>query len=167
VLGQGFTVAVLSGGPAFGSAHLPGRLVLIDARLLERLDSAEALAGYLLVEEQALLAHDPMRDVLAHAGTGATFRLLTTGALPESRARRPCRPAPSPRQPRARSPAPRSRGSRRSAYRPPPSPCRCPPDQRARSPAPWPTRPGPASAAPLLSDGEWLTLTQICQATAR
>jgi hypothetical protein len=81
VLGTGFTAAVLSGGPAFGTAHLPGRLVVIDARLLERLDSAEALAGYLLVEEQALLTHDPMRDVLAYAGTAATFRLLTTGTL--------------------------------------------------------------------------------------
>jgi hypothetical protein len=165
VLGPGFTVAVLSGGAAFGSAHLPGRLVMIDARLLERLDSAEALAGYLLLEEQALLARDPMRDVLTHAGTGATFRLLTTGNLPDAAlsgyaAQRFAAPALAA--------DPQRLAARFAALEIAPAAfaLSLPPDAGALSRA-LAEAPSPGSSAPLLSDGEWLTLSQICQTTAR
>ena len=165
VLGPGFTVAVLSGGAPFGSAHLPGRLVVIDSRLLDRLDSAEALAGYLLVEEQALLAHDPMRDVLTHAGTGATLRLLTTGNLPDAAlagyaAQRFAAP------PFAADPA--RLAARFDALAVSPAafalslPATAAGLSRALAEAPTPSNP-----APLLSDGEWLTLSQVCQTVAR
>lgn len=165
VLGQGYTVAVLTGGAPFGSAHLPGRLVVIDSRLLERLDSAEALAGYLLLEEQALLTRDPMRDVLDHAGTAATFRLLTTGNLPDTAlagyaGQRFAAPpfAADPARLAARF---ETLGISPAAFAlslPAGTPA------LARTLAETTT---PASPAPLLSDGEWLTLTQICQTTAR
>jgi hypothetical protein len=165
VLGQGFTVAALSGGPAFGSAHLPGRLVVIDARLLERLDSAEALAGYLLIEEQALLARDPMRDVLDYAGIGATFRLLTTGTLPEAAlegyaAQRFAGPAFAP--------DPQRLAERFAVLEISPAAfaLSLPPGASGLSRA-LADAPAPAGAAPLLSDGEWLTLTQVCQTTTR
>ena len=164
VLGTGFTAAILTGGAAFGTAHLPGRLVVIDARLLERLDSAEALAGYLLVEEAALLANDPMRDVLAHAGTAATFRLLTTGSLPETAlagfaaqrfAAAPFHPDPDRLAARFES-----LGISPAAFA-----LSLPPAAAGLARA-LAEAASPANPAPLLSDGEWLTLTQICQATA-
>jgi hypothetical protein len=165
VLGPGFTVAVLSGGQAFGSAHLPGRLVLIDQRLLDRLDSAEALAGYLLLEEQALLMRDPMRDVLSHAGTGATFRLLTTGSLPDTAlsgyAAKRFAAAPFAADPQRLGTRFEAQEIAPAAFAlslPPSS------DGLARALADVRT---PGNPAPLLSDGEWLTLTQICQTTAR
>lgn len=164
VLGPGFTVAVLTGGAHFTTAHLPGRLVLIDARLLDRLDSAEALAGYLLVEEQALLTHDPMRDVLRHAGIGATFRLLTTGTLPETAlagyaAQRFAAPTPLPDPQRlaARFAALEISPAAFALSLPPAA------SGLARALA---DAASPGDPLPLLSDGEWLTLTQICQATA-
>lgn len=164
VLGTGYTAAVLSGGAAFGAAHLPGRLVVIDARLLDRLDSAEALAGYLLTEEQALLTRDPMRDVLAHAGIGATLRLLTTGNLPDAAlagyAGQRFAAAPFDPDPELLAARFAALGISPAAFA-----LSLPPAAaglaRALAEAPAPT-----SAAPLLSDGEWLTLTQICQTTA-
>ena len=165
VLGPGFTVAVLSGGAAFGSAHLPGRLVLVDARLLERLDSAEALAGYLLLEEQALVSRDPMRDVLHHAGTGATFRLLTTGNLPDAAlagyaAQRFAAP-PYAADPQRLATRFAAQDIAPAAFALSLSPGAA---GLARALA---EVPAPGNPAPLLSDGEWLTLTQICQTTAR
>ncbi|WP_209424299.1 hypothetical protein [Pararhodobacter sp. SW119] len=165
VLGPGFTVAVLSGGAAFGSAHLPGRLVVIDARLLDRLDSAEALAGYLLAEEHALLTRDPMRDVLSHAGTLATFRLLITGNLPDPALAGYAAQRFAASRPPADAPYLAERfaaiGVSPAAFA-----VSLPPGFEALTRALADT-PAPTDQAPLLSDGEWLTLTQICQTTAR
>lgn len=82
VLGTGDRVAVVDGLPGLEAAHLPGRLVVIGRGLLERLDGPEALAGYMLAEILAAEADDPLRALLRHAGTRATFALLTTGNLP-------------------------------------------------------------------------------------
>jgi len=84
VLGSDWRVVVVAGMPGFQAAHLPGRLVVLGDDLVSRLDSGEALAGWLLAEAQAASARDPLLDALHHAGTRATATLLTTGALPES-----------------------------------------------------------------------------------
>ena len=65
------------------AAHLPGRLVVLGDDLVSRLDSGEALAGWLLAEAQAAALRDPLLDALRHAGTRATAALLTTGTLPD------------------------------------------------------------------------------------
>lgn len=82
VLGTGDRVAVVDGLPDLEAAHLPGRLVVIGRGLLERLDGPEALAGHMMAEIMAAEADDPLRALLRHAGTRATFGLLTTGNLP-------------------------------------------------------------------------------------
>lgn len=83
VLGSDWRVVVVAGLPGFQAAHLPGRLVVLGDDLVSRLDSGEALAGWLLAEAQAAALRDPLLDALRHAGTRATAALLTTGTLPD------------------------------------------------------------------------------------
>jgi len=62
---------------------LPGGIVVLSAALLERSEDAEPAAGYALAEAVRAEARDPVIPVLEHAGLMATFRLLTTGVMPE------------------------------------------------------------------------------------
>jgi hypothetical protein len=66
------------------SAHLPGGVILIGRRMVEEADGPEVLAGLALMERLEAETQDPILPVLRHAGLTATFRLLTTGTLPES-----------------------------------------------------------------------------------
>lgn len=87
VLGHDRSVAVLSDLPVAEnrlrprSAHLPGRLVLLDRVLIETADAAEAVAGFMLAEAIRAEVADPLVPLLEYAGLAATFRLLTTGNL--------------------------------------------------------------------------------------
>lgn len=83
VLGSDWRLAVVAGVPELETAHLPGRLMVIGADLLERLDSAEALVGWMLREALAEQTSDPLLPALQFAGPRATLTLLTTGELPE------------------------------------------------------------------------------------
>ncbi len=64
--------------------HLPDRQILLPRTLVEAQDGPEALAGFALAERLRSDALDPLIPLLDYAGTRATFRLLTTGVLPES-----------------------------------------------------------------------------------
>ncbi len=83
VLGGSHRALAIAGVPGFEATHLPGQVILLGADLLARLDSPEALAGYLIAEDASARAEDPLRDILRHAGFRATLTLLTTGSLPE------------------------------------------------------------------------------------
>ena len=63
-------------------AHLPGGMILLPRALVDA-DQPDALAGAALAEGMAAKSHDPMLDVLNHAGLRATFTMLTSGALPD------------------------------------------------------------------------------------
>ncbi len=78
---QGGEIVILPRGLE-GTAHVPGRVVLVSRSLLESHDRPEVLAGHILAERLRADAHDPLVDVLTHAGLRATFSLLTTGNLP-------------------------------------------------------------------------------------
>jgi len=163
VLGTGDRVAVVDGLPGLEAAHLPGRLVVIGRGLLERLDSPEALAGYMLAEILAAEADDPLRALLHHAGTRATFGLLTTGNLPvEAFANYAALRLSQPMVvPDAALLAERfnTLGVPVSAYA-----LSLPDDSAplAQALADQPVS-GPRLSARLLSDGEWITLQGICQ----
>lgn len=74
-------LAVMRGGLA-EALPLPGGLILLSRTLVEDHEDPAVIAGYILAETAR--PADPLRALLAHAGPLATFRLLTTGALPES-----------------------------------------------------------------------------------
>lgn len=65
------------------SAHLPGGVILIGRQMVEQADGPEVLAGLALIERLRAEMRDPIVPVLHHAGLVATFRLLTSGALPQ------------------------------------------------------------------------------------
>ena len=144
-------------GAGFGTAHLPGRLLLVDARLLDRLDGPDALAGHLLAEAARSAATDPLLAVLRHAGTRPTFRLLTQGEISaQAVAGYGARLLATPAAPvdaqalQARvdriglDPAAFAAANGASAGLPPLTP---PPAPRTQ---------------PLISDGDWLRIQSIC-----
>lgn len=158
VLGDTWRVVVLDGLDGFEAGHLPGRVIVLSRGLVERLDSAEALAGWLIAQELAHDARDPMLDVLRYAGIRATLSMLTTGALPERAldgysAARLTRPVVWPDA--------GGLGTRLEALGVPFAPfAESLPPQAARLAAIMAT--GPDEGVPILTDGEWLTLQSVC-----
>lgn len=83
VLGAaGGTLVILPQG-LDGTRHLPGRIVLVGAPLLADAKGADGLAEAVLAERLRSEAADPLVAALHWAGLHATFRLLTTGSLPD------------------------------------------------------------------------------------
>jgi hypothetical protein len=66
------------------SLHLPGGRILLRRDLVEDFEDPAVVAGFALAEYSRAQSHDPLRDLLRHAGVWSTFRLLTTGDLPQS-----------------------------------------------------------------------------------
>jgi len=80
---DGAQVVVLREGLApGGTAHVPGRILMVDRRLVEQFDGPEVLAGHLIAEKLRTEQSDPLAEVLRAAGLRATFTLLATGTLP-------------------------------------------------------------------------------------
>ncbi|MFQ6551565.1 hypothetical protein AAD018_004360 [Aestuariibius insulae] len=65
---------------------LPGGTAMIDRSVVEDYEDPAVAAGFLLAETQR--AEDPLSGLLRFAGTRAAFRLLTTGELPQEVIRR-------------------------------------------------------------------------------
>ncbi|WP_298494716.1 hypothetical protein [uncultured Maritimibacter sp.] len=63
------------------TAHLPGGVILINKHLVEDTPEPDVPAGFILAERLRVERHDPMRDLLDHAGLVATVRMLTTGEI--------------------------------------------------------------------------------------
>lgn len=162
ILGSDWRLVVVAGVPGFQAAHLPGRLIVLGDELVARLDSGEALAGWILAEAQALEARDPLLDALDHAGLRATATLLTTGSLPEHAldgyaALRFARPAARP-DPQALGAALDALGIAPTAY------ALSLGEADAVLVQALADRPAAASRADgrILTDGEWLTVQAIC-----
>ncbi len=163
VLGSEWRISVVAGVPGLEAAHLPGKLLVLGEGLVTRLDSPEALAGWLAAEALAERATDPLLDVLDYAGVRATLALLTTGHLPTDSLRgyamtRLTRPAALPRADalgdwlEGLGIAPTSYALSLPQSR----------EALAQALADRPSPPALRDAERLLSDGEWLTLQAIC-----
>lgn len=84
-LGEGRPGGILVLPRGFDAAqHLPDGRILIQRDLIADDGSQEAAAGFVLAEAQRAAAADAMVPLLESVGLVATFRLLTTGVLPES-----------------------------------------------------------------------------------
>ncbi|WP_425071235.1 hypothetical protein [Sagittula sp. S175] len=77
------SVVILPGG-GFTSAHLPGKIILLNRKVVEDYDDPDVAAGFALAESTRAIATDPLGELLDSAGLMASLRLLTTGELPES-----------------------------------------------------------------------------------
>lgn len=65
-----------------GALAIPGRLILVDYRLLQQADDPAAIAGFIVASRAKTGENDPLETLLHRAGLGVTFRLLTTGEIP-------------------------------------------------------------------------------------
>lgn len=63
---------------------LPGRLIVLPESLMAEQDGPDVVAGFALAARIRSEMNDPMTRLLHYAGMSATFRLLTTGVLPQS-----------------------------------------------------------------------------------
>jgi hypothetical protein len=158
-LGPDWRVVVVDGLAGFESGHLPGRMVILNRTLVERLDSAEALAGWIILQAVLHQARDPLLDVLAHAGTRATLGMLTSGELTAEALRgyaeaQLARPVAWPDAGLV--------AARMSAVGISFQPfVAALPAEAARMAAVLAA--GPDEGVALLTDGEWLTLQAVCQ----
>lgn len=64
-------------------AALPGDILLLPRAMVETADGPDTMAGLLLQARLQGLGQDPLDEVLAHLGLGATLGLLTTGSVAE------------------------------------------------------------------------------------
>lgn len=78
--GASARLAVMPSGLAT-TAHLPGGLILIGHTLVEDFETPETVAGYILAETTRLADTDPAERFLNDAGLRATLSLLTTGRV--------------------------------------------------------------------------------------
>ncbi len=81
--GQAGRIVVLSGGMP-KAEHLPGGIILLNRALVEDYDDPAVVAGFVLAEDQRARNEDPMVRLLRTAGLVTSFRLLTTGEIPDS-----------------------------------------------------------------------------------
>jgi hypothetical protein len=159
VLGPDWRVLVIDGLAGFDTGHLPGRMIILSRGLLERLDSPEALAGWMLAEELVATERDPLLDVLRRVGTQATLSLLSFGTLPEGAltgyaGARLTRSAPGP--------DPATLVQRLSGLGIGAGPYAASLPAAARRQIEG--QPGlEIQGPPLLTDGQWLTLQAVCQ----
>jgi hypothetical protein len=65
------------------TVRLPGRILLIGRGLVETYDEPDVLAGYIIAEQLRAEASDPLGRLLDWGGVAASFRMLTTGTLPD------------------------------------------------------------------------------------
>ncbi len=65
------------------SVFLPGQIIVINRALVEDHEQSDVVAGYLLSEKLRGQKTDPLARLLQGAGIVASFRLLTTGDIPE------------------------------------------------------------------------------------
>ncbi len=65
--------------------HLPGNIILVSQKLIDKYDDPGVVSGYILAEQARAQDHDPMRVLLENAGMFATFKLLTTGVISSDR----------------------------------------------------------------------------------
>lgn len=62
---------------------LPDGTILLPYAMVEQLDDPDTLAGLVLAARESARQADPVQGTLRYAGIAATFRLLSSGALPE------------------------------------------------------------------------------------
>ncbi len=84
VLGPGQAQLVVLTGGIGHAGHLPGGIILLNRALVEDYEEPDVVAGYVLAEAERIRQRDPVEKLLQAAGLVPTLRLLTTGKLPDT-----------------------------------------------------------------------------------
>lgn len=75
-------IVVLADGVK-NARHLPGRLILLNRSLVEDYEDPEVAAGFILAEDLRAEQISPLLQLLKSVGFVSSFRLLTTGNIPD------------------------------------------------------------------------------------
>jgi len=71
-----------------GALLLPGRTMLLNRSVVEDFEEPDVAAGYIVAELYRAASGDPLAALLNRAGLASSFRLLTTGDLPQGTIRK-------------------------------------------------------------------------------
>ncbi|MGY6412306.1 MAG: hypothetical protein ACXIUV_14940 [Alkalilacustris sp.] len=157
---------VLDGPDLPPALALPGGIVALGRPMVEAHDSPEVAAGHVLAVLAALDAGEaPLAAALRHAGPWATFRLLTTGALDprDLRGHGTARLAEAQTARRGGEAALLARFDAAEVPLAPWAEAAARSDAERLLSAAAARSPGAAPPRPILSDGEWVSLQDICQ----
>jgi hypothetical protein len=140
---------------------LPGGRIVAGRALVEDHENPEVLAGYVLAEAVRAGRAPPLADLLERSGTVATIRLLTTGHLPDAALERY---AEARLTERATPPPTEALLAAFAAAGLPSTPYAHARDVTGETVLPLlegdPMR--GRTAAPLMSDGDWVALQNVC-----
>jgi hypothetical protein len=139
---------------------LPGGLIVVDAAILQLSDDPAAAAGFILASRAAILHEDPLENLLQQEGLGTTFRLLTTGSIPDAILDQNAQNLVT-----AQAPQPDAQTLRDmlAAAQIPQGPYRAASDLRSGSTPDLGSDPVEGQPVPLiLNDSDWVTLRNIC-----
>ena len=139
--------------------HLPGGTLLVSHTLVEDFETPDVLAGFLLAENLRRAELDPLERTMRHAGVSGAFRILTTGALKaetlKAHAERLITELPTPVPTDELATSALATSVSLASYA-----------QAVGGDTEAALRSFPeldANLAPLLGDGDWLALQQICE----
>ena len=139
---------------------LPGGLIVVDAGILRFSDDPATAAGFILASRAAIVHADPLENLLTQEGLGTTFRLLTTGSIPDDILNQNAQNLIT-----AQAPIPNADTLRDmlAAAQIPQGPYRAATDRRSGNTPDLGTDPMAGQQVPLiLNDSDWVTLRNIC-----
>ena len=145
-----------------GAIALPGGLFLLDAGILQLSDDPAVAAGFILASRAAVVDNDPLENLLRQEGLRITFRLLTTGEIPNDILRRN---ALSLVESEAPAPDPDTLRRALAGAEIPQGPYLAAVDARTGNMPDLGTDPLRERSIPLiLNDSDWVSLQNICNA---
>lgn len=143
------------------TVRLPGRILLIGRDLVEDYEEPDVLAGYIIAEQARAEASDPLGRLLEWGGIMASFRMLTTGTLPDDTLRAYAETLLTAPPPEVSDQALKDGFARLSVRATPYAYAKDATGEKTISlieTDPFASAP----PQPLLSDGDWLRLQSIC-----
>jgi hypothetical protein len=141
---------------------LPGGLIVVDSAILLMSDDPAAAAGFILASRAAIMHANPLENLLAQEGLGTTFRLLTTGSIPDSILSENAQNLVT-----AQAPEPDATTLRDmlASAQIPQGPYRAASDRRNGNTPDLGSDPMEGQTVPLiLNDSDWVTLRNVCNA---
>ena len=156
---NGGQIVVLPEGLA-GPLYLPGGIIVLPQELLETTEDPAVAAGHVLATVASREEADPLDDLLRESGFGTVLRLLTTGDIPTDKLQAQAAHL-------ATTPAPRADDSvlleHFASAGVPIGPWARATDPNGAASAVLVAAEPAATAGPVLSDGDWVSLQGICR----
>ncbi|MBT8459442.1 MAG: hypothetical protein KJN60_07240 [Boseongicola sp.] len=140
--------------------HLPGGTILVSHKLVEDFETVDVLAGFLLAENLRRTSYDPFERLLRDAGPTAVLGLLTTGNMSEDDLRAHAESL-IVATPASLDPSQLASQFLETEIKPDDYTVAVSPS--AETVKAFEIASAQISAAPLLTDSEWIALQQICE----